>query len=460
MQAWVRRIAAKKPAGEWIIIPRAYPTRLRERRFPTRAELDAADSRHPVVMDGAYSHVLNSAALEKVGITRNSPPLEVGEVDRDAAGNPTGLLRNAGRFLSRFLPSSSASKEDVLDKMAAVHRIYASVGITSVMERGASVEDYRLYEELRRQNRLLLHSRVTIRVSGSSGAEAEQFIRGLPFKPGAGDEWLSVGPLKIFVDGGILIGTAYMREPYGARAASLYNLADPAYRGSLSLTPDAIADIITAGHRLGWQMSSHVTGTGGVDIVLDALEKVDKVKPITPARYNLIHAYFPDKQVAARVRKLGVCVDTQPAWFYKDADSLSTALSTDLMGRFIGMREWLDAGVPVVANTDHMFGLDPNTALNPFNPFLTMFVLVTRKTQGGQVMGEDQKVTREQALRMMTINAAYLTFDEKLKGSIEAGKLADMAMLSDDYLSCPADRIKDIRPVLTIVGGRVVYGKK
>ncbi|HEY2932526.1 MAG TPA: amidohydrolase [Acidobacteriota bacterium] len=460
MQAWVRRMAAKKPAGEWIVIPRAYPTRLQERRFPTRAELDAASNRHAVVMDGAYSHVLNGLALEKAGIRRNSPALAVGEIDRDSQGNPTGLLRNAGKYLARFLPSSNASREEVLNKMAEVHRVYASVGITSVMERGASLDDYRLYEELRRQNRLLLHSRVTLRIPGSSGPETEQFIQSLPFKPGSGDEWLSPGPLKIVVDGGILIGTAFMREPYGAKAMPLYNLSDPNYRGSLTLKPEAVREIITAGHRLGWQMSSHVTGTAGVDIVLDGVEAAGKAKPIEKARYNLIHAYFPDKQVAARARKLGVCVDTQPAWFYKDADSLATALSSDLMRRFIGMREWLNAGVTVVANTDHMLGMDPNTALNPFNPFLTMGVMVTRKTQGGQVISEEQKVSREEALRMMTINAAYLTFDEKLKGSIEPGKLADLAMLSDDFLKCPPDKIRDIRPVLTIVGGRVVYKKE
>ncbi|HEY3131083.1 MAG TPA: amidohydrolase [Acidobacteriota bacterium] len=457
IQDWIRRAAAKKPPGEWIIIPRSYPTRLREHRFPTRAELDAADARHPVVFDGAYSHVLNTAALNKAGIRRDSPPLQVGEIDRNADGEPTGLLRNAGKFLSQFLPTPSVPASKELEILEKVHRVYLSCGITSVMERGATVNDYHLYEQLRNQGRLVVRSRVTIRLPGTTAEEAESFIRNLPFKPGAGDEWVTAGPLKIVVDGGILIGTAYMREPYGRKAMPLYNLRDPNYRGSLSLTPDSVTALITTGHRLGWQMASHVTGDAGVDIVLDAVEAAGRVRPIENSRFNLIHAYFPDKRIVERARKLGVYVDTQPAWYYKDADSLLPALGVERMRRFIGVRDWIEGGVPVVANTDHMFGLDPNSALNPFNPFLTLYVLVTRKTEGGQVIGPEQRASRQDALKMMTRNAAALTFDEKTKGSIEVGKLGDLVILSDDYLACAPEKIKLIRADTTVIGGRVVY---
>jgi hypothetical protein len=460
LQEWVRRAAARKPAGEWIIIPRAYPTRLKEHHFPTKAELDAATTRHPVVCDGAYSHVLNTLALEKAGIHRNSPPLPVGEIDRDAGGEPTGLLRNAGKYLERFLPRPSVSREKHLDLLEKVHQIYLSQGITSVMERGATLEDYRLYEQLRKQGRLHPRSRVTIRLPGATAEEAERFIQSLPLKPNSGDEWLTAGPLKIIVDGGILIGTAYMRQPYGPKAAPLYNLKDPNYRGSLSLKPESVTALISTGHRLGWQMAAHVTGDAGVDIVLDAVEAAGGIRPVDKSRFNLIHAYFPNAESVRRARNLGVYVDTQPAWYYKDADSLLPALGEDRMKRFIGIRDWINGGVPVVANTDHMFGLDPDKSLNPFNPFLTMYVLVTRKTESGHVIGPEQKVSRRQALEMMTRNAAALTFDDPLKGSIEAGKLGDLVILSDDYLTCPPDKIRSIRAETTIIGGRVVHAGK
>ena len=152
-------------------------------------------------------------------------------------------------------------------------------------------------------------------------------------------------------------------------------------------------------------------------------------------------------------------VDTQPAWYYKDADVLADVLGEDRVQSLIGVRRWLDSGVRVVLDSDHMFGLDPNTSLNPFNPFLTMYVAVTRRTQAGRVIGPEQAITREQALRMMTIDAAFMTFDETRKGSIEIGKLGDLTILSDDLLTVPAERIRDIVPETTIVGGRVVYDR-
>jgi hypothetical protein len=316
------------------------------------------------------------------------------------------------------------------------------------------VDDYRVYEELRKAGRLRVRTRMTLRLPGTTSEDAERFIRALPLGPDSGDEWLAPGPLKITVDGGILIGTAYMREPYGARAAALFNLADPSYRGSLSLPAESIQALIGTGHRLGWQMCSHVTGDAGVDLVLDAVEAADRVRPIAPARYNLIHAYFPNAETIARAKKLGVYLDTQPAWFYKDADALLEALGPERMRRFLGVAEWLHGGVPVVANTDHMFGTDPDRAMNPFNPFLTMYVMVTRRTESGRVLGPEERIHREAALRTMTRTAAAMNFDEARKGSIEVGKLGDLVVLSDDFMKCPEESIRKIRPDITV---RVVY---
>jgi predicted amidohydrolase YtcJ len=259
------------------------------------------------------------------------------------------------------------------------------------------------------------------------------------------------------VDGGVLYGTAYLREPWGAQAAPLYGITDPKYRGSLQNSPEKIRAMIRTGHRLGWQMSSHVTGDAGVDVVLDAVEAAHADRPIADRRYTLIHAYFPTAEAVRRAARLGVCVDTQPAWYYKDADAIVTALGEARLQNFIGVADWLRGGVKVALNTDHMSGLDPNHSLNPFNPFLTMATAITRKTESGRVIGPGQAVTRPDALRMMTINAAWLSFDELRKGSIEVGKLADLAVLSDDFMACDPDRIKDIRVTATVVGGRVVH---
>jgi predicted amidohydrolase YtcJ len=285
----------------------------------------------------------------------------------------------------------------------------------------------------------------------------EQAIQALPFKHGDGDDWVRIGPLKIGVDGGVLYGTAFLRDPYGQQSFSLYGFSDPQYRGDLRISPEKLANIIRTGHRLGWQMSSHVTGDAGVDAVLDAVEAADQDSPIRDRRYTLIHAYFANEDTARRAARLGVCVDTQPAWYYKDGDALVDALGTWRLRQFIGLQTWRRAGVKVAINSDHMQGFGPETSLNPWDPFLTMSVAVTRKTESGQVIGPEERVSREDALRMLTIDAAWLSFDEDRKGSIEVGKLGDLAILSDDPLTCDEGRIHDIQAVTTIVGGRVVH---
>jgi predicted amidohydrolase YtcJ len=455
IQDWIRREADRVAAGAWIWTPRVFPTRLRERRFPTRAELDAVAPRNPVVVDGAYGLMINTAALRAAGIDKDTPDPPGGAIVKGKDGTPTGLLRNVGTLLSRFHAESDDTPLDMLER---VHRVYNEVGITSVIERAAHADGYRAYKALYDQSRLHVRATVTLLVSSDGTvAGTERFIRALPVSFGDGDDRLKVGPLKVVADGGILAGTAFMRAPYGPRAAALYGVADPGYRGFLTLSPDKLNAIIRTGHRLGWQMCSHVTGDAGVDAVLDAVEAANRDSPITDRRYTLIHAYFPNADTAERARRLGVLIDTQPAWYYKDADALVEALGTRRLSTFIGLQVWLSHGLPVALNTDHMFGLDPDRAMNPFNPFLTMYVAVTRKTEGGQVIGKSQAVSPERALRMMTIDAARFSFEETKKGSIEVGKLGDLVVLSDDLLTCPHDRIRDIKPVVTVLGGRVVY---
>jgi predicted amidohydrolase YtcJ len=458
LQAWIRDAAAHRPGG-WIWTPRVYPTRFREHRFPTRAELDAAAPNHPVVVDGAYAFSLNSAALRAAGITRGSADPPGGAIVKDKAGEPTGLLRNAGALLASF--RAAAKAEPPLEALEQVHRQYLATGITSIIERGATLGGYQAYEALHRAGRLRVRSTVTIRIPRPDDpAAVERFISGLPFRFGSGDEWLKAGPLKIVADGGILIGTSFMRQPYGLGARQLYAVDDPQYRGFLTLTPQQIASAFAIGHRLGWQMVAHVTGDAGVDVVLDAIEAAQKAQPTPDRRHTLLHAYFVNAETAARAARLGVLIDTQPAWYYKDAAALAGALGRERLAHFIGLRTWREAGAVVSINTDHMFGLDRDDAMNPFNPFLTMYTAVTRRTESGDVVSGGEAVSREDALRMMTSEAARFSFDEKTRGSIEPGKLGDFAVLDQNLLTCPPERLRAIRADITVAGGRIAYERR
>ena len=465
IQDWVRARAKEAPAGSWIQLPRVDVTRIREGRIPTRADLDAAAPNHPAVYTWDYGgltqvQVLNSAAIKAAGLTKETRAPEGVKIHLGPDGELTGVMDNGRALLNKVIPQRPVSETEYLQSLARLMGRYNEVGITSISERSSGADGYRAYQQLKSDGRLPVRVNVTIRINPDGTVEdTERVLRALPFKYGDGDDWVRVGPLKIGVDGGALYGTAYMREPYPKSSFALYRITEPGYRGSFrtGLTAEGLKTMIRTGHRLGWQMSTHVTGNAGVDAVLDAVEAANADSPIVNRRFTLIHAYFPDAKTAERAARLGVLVDTQPAWFYKDGDALVRALGTDRINSFIGLKVWQRAGVKIALNSDHMQGFDPITALNPYHPFLAMYAAVSRKTQSGQVIGPDQRVSREDALRMTTIDAAHLSFDESRKGSIEVGKFGDLAILSDAYLTCPEDRIMGIRSLVTITGGKVVY---
>ncbi len=225
--------------------------------------------------------------------------------------------------------------------------------------------------------------------------KSRRFITGLPFRFGEGDEWLKAGPLKIVADGGILIGTSFMRQPYGLGAQQLYAVDDAHYRGFLTLTPEQIAAAFAIGHRLGWQMVAHVTGDAGVDVVLDAIEAAQKTPPASDRRHTLIHAYFVqpgDRGARGAARSAG----RYPASLVLQGRRCARRRRSAASGWPISSAcaRGAQAGVEVAINTDHMFGLDRNDAMNPFNPFLTMYAATTRRTESGQVVSADRSGVR------------------------------------------------------------------
>jgi len=194
-----------------------------------------------------------------------------------------------------------------------------------------------------------------------------------------------------------------------------------------------------------------------LDVLIDAYEAADKRKSIRERRFTVTHGNFPNPEAIARARKLGVVFDCQPAWHYFDGPAIKDAFGPMRMKDFQPYRALFDAGVVVAGGSDHMIGFDSRQAINPYHPFFGMWMAITRETADGTVMEPEQRITREEALRMWTRNAAYLSFEEKTKGSIEPGKLADFVVISKDFLSCPVDQIKDIEALQTVVDGKSVY---
>jgi predicted amidohydrolase YtcJ len=460
VQKYVAELAKRVPPEGVIFVPKVYSTRMRERRYPTRHDLDAAAPGRVAVADNGYAAVLSSAALAKAGISRNTPQPDNGKIIKDERGEPTGLILGAPQLVGAMRSARAVTDEDRLWALRAMQARFSEAGITSTIDRGQTAEGFRTYQEMKRRGELKLRTYVTYLI-GAKGtpADVRREIEAIPFVTGFGDDWVRVGSLKTVADGGILIGTAYLREPYGTNT-EIYGYSDEQYRGVLSVPRENLVEMAKTANRLGWQMTAHTAGGGATDVLLDAYEAAHREKSITSRRFTVTHGNFPNGRAIERARAMGVVFDCQPAWHHFDGPAIRNAFGPERMRHFLPLRALFDAGVVVAGGSDHMIRLDSRKAINPYHPFYGMWMAVTRKTVDGGVLHPEQAVTREEALRMWTLNGAYLSFEEREKGSIEPGKLADLTVISKDYMQCPEDEIRDIEALLTMVGGRVVYERK
>jgi predicted amidohydrolase YtcJ len=459
--SWINSQVEEKKQGEWIIHPKLFFTRLKELRQPTLSELDKVAPHHPVFLNGTYGGMINTKAMKVSQITKDTK--HPGVIKDSETGLLTGFIR-ASAFSRLKLPSEkNRSYKEKLDALQAMLRRYNEMGITSLCSGGGSLETYALYQDLRNQDRLTVRILQNILLPfdiSTSKDTLEHKIRNLKYVTGDGDEWIRMGALKILLDGGILTGTAYLREPWGAKAQSIYGISDLNYRGILNYTYEELLPLITVANEMGWKFTAHCTGGGGVDLLLDVFEEVNRLKPIKDRRFSIIHGNFFTKNAIERMKTLGVYADMQPAWFYKDADAMYYVLGKKRIETFHPYRSLFSAGVIVNGGSDHMVKWDPNTSINPYNPYLGMWIVVTRTTDRGSVISANEAISRQEALKMYTINNAYASFEEAIKGAIEPGKLADLVVLSHDILTCPEDQIKNIRAERTIVGGQIVYSSE
>jgi predicted amidohydrolase YtcJ len=457
IQSYIRAQAAKTPKGAWIVVPRTFPTRLKEMRMPTREVLDV-DSAHPVMFDASYTVVVNSAALKHCGITRSTPNPPRGEIVKDKRGEPNGILKNAMSLLKGIKQDAAFSEAEKLQALEQMLRRYLEAGLTAVSDRAVTADDIALYRKLKANNRLPVRVVMTWRLDAAPPTEeVVRQIQSADYTTRAGDAWLKFGAFKVTMDGGMTIGTAYQRVPYGEFGEQLYGQTNPDDRGLLFITPEKLLTIFRAARDKGWQITAHCQGGGAVDAFLDALEALNRERPIAPTRSHLMHASFQNPEAIARAKRLGVSADIQMPWLYKDGPALEKVFGDQGMRYFIPLRTYLDAGVVIAGGSDHMIGHDKNSAVNPYNPFLSMWIAVARKTTQGKALHPEERITRQEALRMHTSGAAYLQFAEDTRGSLEPGKLADLVVIDRDYLTVPEDEIRNIQPAMTIVDGKIAY---
>ena len=461
---YIRVGASVVPEGGWILLSQVFITRLREQRYPTRAELDAAAPKNPVVFSTGPDAALNSLAMQLSGIDRDFKVTDggAGFIEKDPqTGEPTGVLRNCTRFVKSTPSGKTATPEEQLARLKDVFRDYNAIGITAICDRKSNAGNLELYTKLRDAGELTVRVAASYEVSYLASVPTIQAqIRKVAEEPlfKERDTHVRIIGIKMFVDGGMLTGSAYMREPWGVSA--IYGISDPAYRGVLFMPPEKLLPAVRTAVESGVQFTAHSVGDGAVHALLDAYETVNRDVPVAKTRPCITHCNFQSREAVEQAARLGVSMDIQPVWLYLDTRTLVKQFGYDRLRWFQPMRSLFAAGVTVGGGSDHMQKVGSLRSINPYNPFLGIATAVTRRARWyeGQLHPEEA-LTREQALRLYTINNARLLFLENEIGSLEAGKLADFTILDTDLLACPEEKIADIQPVATYVEGREVFAR-
>ena len=459
--AYFRERAAKTEPGRWITLSQVFITRLREQRYPTREELDRAAPKHPVAFRTGPDASLNSMALAMSGIDAKFqvPAGEPCRVERDPTGQPTGILRNCGRYIKSGSSGRTPTTEDRLARLQQLLRDYNSIGLTSIVDANADRDGLELYRTL------LANDALTCRVFMAYGVDAQAPLDRIeaaikeaaahPLHQYSDRLWLR--GIKAFLDGGMLTGSAYMRQPWGV--SKIYSIDDPQYRGVRFIEPEKLYRIAKLALANDLQFTAHSQGDAAVDAMVEAYERINRDDfPVRDKRPSITHASFMSAEAIAKMQTLGIVANLQPAWLYLDGATLRQQFGLERLAYFHPYRTLAEKGVTVGGGSDHMQKIGSLRSINPYNPFLAMWTTMVRRPKGAtDVLHPEQTLTREQAIRLYTINNAFLTFEETRKGSLEKGKLADFIVLDRDILTCPIDQVKDIQVEATYVGGTRVY---
>jgi predicted amidohydrolase YtcJ len=447
--------------GEWIIVEQVFITRLREQRYPTKEELDSVAPKNPTVFRTGPDASLNSLALKLSNIDRDFRVTDggPGHIEKDPkTGEPTGILRGCNRYIKSQESGKKATEHDRYQQLVRLFRDYNSAGITGLCDGSATESNLKLYDKILKSNDL------TVRISAQqyidtigSIKEMENRIRKVAQDPLCqGSPMLRIIGVKVFLDGGMLTGSAYMREPWGV--SKIYSIDDPNYRGVLFIPKDPLLSMARVATECGLQFTAHSVGDGAVYTLLEVYEEISKTTPLRKMRPCITHSNFMSPEAVEKVVGLGVIPLIQPAWLYLDTRTLVNHFGYDRLRYFQPLRSIFESGGIVAGGSDHMQKIGSLRSINPYNPFLGMWTAITRRAKwyDGQFHPEES-LSREQAIRFYTTNCAFALFQEKDVGSLEEGKLADFIVVDINLLTCPVDAIKDAHVLRTYFDGRLVF---
>ena len=434
--------------GEWITGGGWDEYHFTEQRKPLRADLDAAAPNNPVVLTraGGHSSVGNTKALELADINKATPDPERGLIEKGADGQPNGVIRERSDLYTRLVPKDKP--QDVRDSLLQNVRDQLKLGITSVIEAGSSVDpnvvgSYAEWEVLyRNHGDTLPRASVQVGYPAGGAAAGAAKLKDFGHKTGDGNDRLRVGSIgEMAADGGFTGPTAWSLVDYKGL---------PGFRGRAFFTPEQIHANIEEGHKLGWQFGIHAIGDAAIAMTVDALDKVLHDYPRNDHRHYLCHfTVLPPERTMQLMVNDKILIAQQPNFTY----NLEQRYVETLEGKRLATNNALTT--PIKKGIFMAFGSDNL----PIGPMVGLYAAVTRKGESGEVYGPEEAVSMKDAITMYTRSGAFLTGEEKIKGSLEVGKLADMIVLPENPLAISPDKVLNLKVDMTIVGGKVLYDR-
>ena len=445
-QEFAQRIAshaAKMPEGEWILGGNWDDQAFAQPQLPTRQMIDALTANRPVFVTRYDGHmaVANSVVLKLAGIDRNTPDIPGGEIVRDKDGNPTGLLRDAAMdYVFKVIPEPS--KEKRLRTINAGLQYALTQGVTSLQDMNPLLSDIAIYAALAERGEL------SSRMYVAPMLEYVDEVVKLGIRRGFGSDFLRMGAFKTYADGSLGSSTAYFEQAY---------TDTPETRGMLSaemLNQQQMRERLMKADAAGNQLCIHAIGDAGISATLDLIEEMQRLHGPRDRRLRIEHAQHLAAKDFARFAALNVIASVQPYHAIDDGRFVDQRIGSDRASRTYAFRSFLQHGVRLAIGSDW--------TVAPLDPLATIYAAVSRSTLDGkhpQGWYPEQKLSVAEVVYGYTMGSAYAEFQEQNKGSISVGKWADMVLLSEDIFQIKAERIKDVKVDMTIVGGKLVFDR-
>ena len=447
------RLTAKRKenAGGWVVGHSFDEQRMQEHRYPTLDELDSVVPDRPLFFRHITGHtgMANRAALRLAGIDSNTPNPPGGLIGHDANEEPNGMLEGipAQSLVRRLIPPFT--EEEMIAALQAESKVYAAAGITtaqggpafSPMDAEFGYRCTEIFLKCAADGTLPLRSVLFVRAANME--RLAPYPTPVPGTDLSGNGMVILGAAKLWADGDPRAHTGYFSRPYRPREGE-----STPYYGEFLYTPEELAERILPIHRAGWQIAIHANGDAGIETTLSAFERVQQICP-RPTRHLVIHAQYARRDQLARMKRIGVypCFFISPLWYWDDIHAAE--VGDDLVENFCPCADAEALGLP--------FNLHTDSPITPVDPLVQVGVAVTRVSQSGHLRGRHQAISVHSALRAVTLDAAFLNFEENIKGSLTPGKYADFVILERNPLAVAPKEIANIRVMRTIVGNKTVF---